>query len=483
MSVSFNGSSTKLVFPGNVRAAYPITMFGWVKPNSASVSQMAFGVADFGGDDELMGFLDGGGNGKAKAFARRSGGSSTADSASSVSTGWQPFMVVFTGPGLRACYYGTGAAGTSTTSLDAIPSTHDRFVIGCRGKDDTLWFSGEIAEVGIWSTSLGATEWDALKAGALPETVAAASLVEHWPLQTASDLTGLVSRTLTASNATTGASHPITRSGGGTAPSGTVTISGVTPSSSSAVVTYSYSAADQTGFEYRLNGGAAVVLGASPATISGLTASTAYNLEVRAVNASGPGAWSAVSSFSTSAAGDSTAPTLTGSVSFSSVTQTSYTASWPAGSDNVAVTGYEYQIGSTAGAWTDAGNSLSVAISGRTAGTTETVYVRAYDAAGNRSTPAISGAVTLLSAAATITVGSALYPIKYSSASVLNETGLLATVLRADTLASVLTVSGVACNAGVITVSNAALTAGTAYHLAVKTASGWTGLSDEVIAA
>ncbi len=108
-------------------------------------------------------------------------------------------------------------------------------------------------------------------------------------------------------------------------------------------------------------------------------------------------------SITINAAGDAEPPTLTGSVTFASITQTSYTAQWPAGSDNVAVTGYEYQIGSTAGAWTDAGNNLSAAITGRTAGTTETVYVRTYDAAGLRSTPAISGEVTLLAATASVT--------------------------------------------------------------------------------
>ena len=179
-----------------------------------------------------------------------------------------------------------------------------------------------------------------------------------------------------------------------------------------------------------------------------------------------------------------TVPTLTGAVTFASVTQTSYTAQWSAGSDNVGVTGYEYQIGSTAGAWTDAGNNLSAAITGRTAGTTETVYVRAYDAAGLRSTPAISGSVTLPAATAggTITVGSALYPIKYSSASVLNESGLRATVLDATTLAEVLNTSGVACTNGVITITDAALVIGNTYHLAVKTANGWLGVSDGVTA-
>lgn len=269
-----------------------------------------------------------------------------------------------------------------------------------------------------------------------------------------------------------------------TPPSGTTTITDVSPGTTSALVTYNYSAGDATGFEYRLGGGTAASIGASPATVSGLTASTPYSIEVRAINAAGAGAWSAAYGFSTAAAGDTTPPTLTGVVSFSDVTQTSYTASWPAGSDNVAVTGYEYQIGGTAGAWTDAGADLSEPVTGRTPGATETVYVRAYDAAGLRSSPPIAGTVTLLSASTdgTITVGSALYPIKYSSESVLNESGLRATVLDATTLAEVLNTSGVVCSAGVITITDPALVIGNTYHLVVKTAAGWTGISDPVTA-
>ena len=81
-----------------------------------------------------------------------------------------------------------------------------------------------------------------------------------------------------------------------------------------------------------------------------------------------------------------------------------------------------------------------------------------------------------------ITVGSALYPIKYSSASVLNESGLRATVLDATTLAQVLNTSGVVCTNGVIVITDAALVIGNTYHLAVKTANGWLGVSDGVTA-
>lgn len=85
-------------------------------------------------------------------------------------------------------------------------------------------------------------------------------------------------------------------------PQGTVTIGTITVGETTATVPYTYSAADQTGFEYRLNGGSTVADSASPVDLTGLTADTAYTIEVRAVNAEGAGSWSAVGSFTTNAA-------------------------------------------------------------------------------------------------------------------------------------------------------------------------------------
>lgn len=357
------------------------------------------------------------------------------------------------------------------------------------------------------------------------------------------------------------------------APAGTVTVSSVTPSTTSAVVNYTYSAADQTGYEYRLNGGAATTLGASPATISGLTASTSYTLEVRAINATGSGAWSTpVTNFTTSAVADSTAPTLTGSITSSSVTSGGYTASWPIASDNVAVTGYEYSINS--GAWTSTGTSTSVSVTGRTAGTTDTFQVRAYDAAGNRSTalsanitlaasadstnPVLSGSITVsalgstsytiawptgsdnvavtgyeynlnstgwisvgnstsanisgrtpgttdniqvraydaagnrstpaLSATANLTAvvtGSIVVsdPLKNNAGNLLTSlSGIKATVLRSSDFVSVCTVTGLTTDgSGVLsTVANASISAGTAYHVVIKTSSGGVGVTGPI---
>jgi hypothetical protein len=90
---------------------------------------------------------------------------------------------------------------------------------------------------------------------------------------------------------------------------------------------------------------------------------------------------------------DAVAPTLTGSITVSSLLNTSYTLTWPSATDNVAVTGYEYSLnaGST---YTSVGNALTVNITGRSAGTTDQVRVRAFDGAGNRSS-ALAASVTL----------------------------------------------------------------------------------------
>lgn len=92
---------------------------------------------------------------------------------------------------------------------------------------------------------------------------------------------------------------------------------------------------------------------------------------------------------------DTTPPVLTGSIGVTGLSSTGYTLTWPAGTDNVAVTGYQRSLDG-GGAWVDVGNVLTANISGRTPGTTDAVRVRARDAAGNVSAPALAAAVTLL---------------------------------------------------------------------------------------
>ena len=85
---------------------------------------------------------------------------------------------------------------------------------------------------------------------------------------------------------------------------------------------------------------------------------------------------------------DITPPTLTGTLTVGTVTSSTAAISYPSGADDVGVAGYEYSIG---GSYINMGNVLTYTIaSGLTVDTPYTVSVRAYDAAGNRSTPPIT---------------------------------------------------------------------------------------------
>lgn len=95
-------------------------------------------------------------------------------------------------------------------------------------------------------------------------------------------------------------------------PQGTVTIGSISVTTVSATVPFTYDDADQTGFEYRLDGGTPVDIGNTNSfIISGLTPNTGYSVEVRAYNANGDGAWSSVSNFTTSSVQSDFTITLT----------------------------------------------------------------------------------------------------------------------------------------------------------------------------
>ena len=171
---------------------------------------------------------------------------------------------------------------------------------------------------------------------------------------------------------------------------------------------------------------------------------------------------------------DTTLPTQTGIITISAITTTSYTATWPAGADDIAVTGYEYRI--NAGSWVSVGNVLTTNITGRTPSSTDTFEVRAFDAAANKSTPALSTSVTL----ADIAVGTITFPAvkDWSTGNLkLNESGVTVIVNNVTTGALVIKLTGKTTLAtkGVCTVSDALIIAGTQYRATLILADGSEG--------
>lgn len=94
-------------------------------------------------------------------------------------------------------------------------------------------------------------------------------------------------------------------------------------------------------------------------------------------------------------------PGLEGTITVTNITNVGYTPSWQAGHDDFGVSGYEYSI--NGGAWVDVGNVLTTVVTGRTPGATDNFAVRARDADGLYSAPALTVAVTLTNVAAVTT--------------------------------------------------------------------------------
>ena len=133
------------------------------------------------------------------------------------------------------------------------------------------------------------------------------------------------------------------------------------------------------------------------ATISGLNASTSYDVQVAAVNAAGTGSYATHATQTTSGAG---APGLVTGLSLSATSGSVLAATWTAPEDNGGspVTGYSVQYrltdtdgntqGNQPGAWQDAshtGTDAAATISGLNASTSYDVQVAAVNAAGTGS--------------------------------------------------------------------------------------------------
>lgn len=160
-----------------------------------------------------------------------------------------------------------------------------------------------------------------------------------------------------------------------------------------------------TGYEVRLNSGAAIAVTGLSRAFTGLNSSTTYQAQVRARDAAGNwSAWSTALSVTTLVSTDTTAPTAPSGLVASGVNSTGFTVSWTASTDAVGVTGYEVFIGGVSYGTT---TSLSQTVTGRTPATAHSVTVRARDAAGNWS-PA-SSPLSVTTSAAPVTTNHSIW--------------------------------------------------------------------------
>jgi len=150
-----------------------------------------------------------------------------------------------------------------------------------------------------------------------------------------------------------------------------------------------------TGYRVYIDGSVDGTTTSTTYSFSGLSSSTTYTIEVEAYDAAGNNSTKASLDVTTATPPDTEAPTTPTNLASSNIMDTSFTVSWTASTDNVAVTGYNVFIGGTLDG-TSTGTSYS--FSGLTASTTYSVEVQAYDAAGNTSAKSTALSVTTIAA-------------------------------------------------------------------------------------
>ena len=170
---------------------------------------------------------------------------------------------------------------------------------------------------------------------------------------------------------------------------------GSTAGSISVSWTASTDATGVTGYTNYRNGTNAGATTGTTYLYSGLACGTSYSLGVDASDAAGNRSAQSTITGATAACTppppDTTAPTTPPNFTVVGTTATSISVAWSSSLDNVAVTGYglyknAVSTGSTAG--------LSSTFAGLTCGTSYTLAVDAFDAAGNRSAKSTATAST-----------------------------------------------------------------------------------------
>ena len=208
------------------------------------------------------------------------------------------------------------------------------------------------------------------------------------------DAAGNRSAKSTTTTASTSACPPPADTTAPTVP-GNFAVSGSTAGSISVSWTASTDATGVTGYTNYRNGTNAGATTGTTYLYSGLACGTSYSLGVDASDAAGNRSAQSTITGATAACAppppDTTAPTTPPNFTVVGTTATSISVAWSSSLDNVAVTGYglyknAVSTGSTAG--------LSSTFAGLTCGTSYTLAVDAFDAAGNRSAKSTATAST-----------------------------------------------------------------------------------------
>ncbi|OLB23594.1 MAG: hypothetical protein AUH17_06340 [Actinobacteria bacterium 13_2_20CM_68_14] len=200
------------------------------------------------------------------------------------------------------------------------------------------------------------------------------------------DAAGNVSATAT-SRPTTSACSDTTRP---TVP-GSLSVTGTTQTGISLAWSAATDNVGVTGYALYVNGTKVGTTTQTTYTFSALSCGTSYTLGVAAYDGGGNLSSTASTVAAASACPDKTAPTAAGSLSVKATTQSGISVAWNPSTDNIGVTGYALYLNGTKVGTTA---QTTYTFQGLSCGTTYTLGVAAYDAAGNLSSTTTVTAAT-----------------------------------------------------------------------------------------
>jgi hypothetical protein len=209
MAYNFTAASSQYLSASTSTAQEPLTIAAWFYPTTIGVAQALGSIGINGGVGRCQLFVSIP-NTLRLAHTDNSGGTAgaTIDAAGSVvQDQWQHGCGVFASESSRTPYL-NGVAGSENTVTIGTTGPFDSTLVGSRFNTTLgFYFSGRIAEFGVWNAALTADEVASLAKGMTCDKVRPNALVFYAPLiRNLQDVRGGL--TITNNNGATVADHP-----------------------------------------------------------------------------------------------------------------------------------------------------------------------------------------------------------------------------------------------------------------------------------
>jgi chitodextrinase len=342
-ALSFNGTSSRVQIPGSasLNLSSAVTLEAWVFPTSLGTAWQAVAIKQQ--TKELTYGLYANSNVKHPAGIVYTGSSEKTTYGPSqlpLST-WSHVAMTYDGSVLAVYVNGALVSSQLISGLMATSATGALSIGG-----DTIWsewFSGKIDELRVYNRALNAAAISADMIAPVNGSAPADTTPPSTP-------TGLAASAATQTS---------------------VKLSWTASTDNTAV----------TGYDVFNGSTNTATTAATSATLTGLTCGTSYSLGADAFDAAGNHSAKASITATTAACADTQAPTVPSAFASTSRTASSISVDWTASTDNVGVTGYDVSNGLNSTTMT----ATSSTVTGLTCGTSYSLGVDAFDAAGNHS--------------------------------------------------------------------------------------------------